>query len=173
VLAQGLSKRFLLSRIENARLFALLSIAQADAAISCWDSKYHYNYFRPVTAIREPCFTRTDLLADPEWTPLLPTPPFPAYTSGHSTFSGASARILELYFGTDNIAFSGTSPDPSRWPDVLPGVRRSWRSLSQAAEEAGQSRIYGGIHWQYDNVMGLRAGRGIADQTFDIHLRPE
>lgn len=171
VIAQGLSGRFLLSRIENARLFALLSIAQADAAIACWDSKYTYNYFRPITGIRERCFNRPDLVKDPNWTPLLPTPPFPAYTSGHSTFSGASARLLALYFGTDNIAFSGPSPDPGRWPAALTGVRRSWRSLSAAAAEAGQSRIYGGIHWQFDNVAGLKAGSAIADQTFDIHLR--
>ena len=171
VIAQGLSERFFLTRIENARLFALLSMAQADAAISCWDAKYTYNYFRPITGIRERCFNRPDLVKDPNWTPLLPTPPFPAYTSGHSTFSGASARLLALYFGTDKISFSGPSPDPGRWPAALTGVQRSWPSLSAAAAEAGQSRIYGGIHWQFDNVTGLKAGAAIADQTFDIHLR--
>jgi hypothetical protein len=171
VIAQGLSERFLLPRIENARLFALLSMAQADAAIASWDAKYAYNYFRPITGIRERCFNRPDLVRDPNWTPLLPTPPFPAYTSGHSTFSGASARLLALYFGTDNIAFSGPSPDPGRWPAALPGVQRSWPSLSAAAAEAGQSRIYGGIHWQFDNGTGLKAGAAIADQTFDIQLR--
>lgn len=173
VITRGLSDQFLLPRIENARLFALLSIAQADAAISCWDSKYRHNYFRPIQGIREKCFNRRDLPQDVNWTPLLPTPPFPAYTSGHSTFSGASARVLALYFGTDNIAFSGPSPDPQRWPDVLPGVVRSWTSFSQAAAEAGQSRIYGGIHWQFDNTEGLAAGRAIADQVLDIHMRPE
>ncbi len=171
VIAQRLSERFLLSRIENARLFALLSMAQADAAIASWDAKYTYNYFRPITGIRERCFNRPDLIKDPNWTPLLPTPPFPAYTSGHSTFSAASARLLALYFGTDNIAFSGPSPDPGRWPAALKGVQRSWPSLSAAAAEAGQSRVFGGIHWQFDNVAGLKAGAGIADQTFDIHLR--
>ncbi len=173
VITRSLSERFLLSRIENARLFALLSIAQADAAISCWDTKYWYNFARPIQAIRERCFNRRDLPQDVNWTPLIPTPPFPAYTSGHSTFSGASSRILELYFGTDNIAFSGPSPDPQRWPNDLPGVVRSWTSFSQAAEEAGMSRIYGGIHWQFDNVEGLAAGRAIADQVFDLQLRPE
>ncbi|MFN9718835.1 MAG: phosphatase PAP2 family protein [Planctomycetota bacterium] len=173
VIARGFSDRFVLSRIENARLFALLSIAQADAAISCWDTKYTYQYARPIQVIRERCFGRKDLPRNASWTPLLPTPPFPAYTSGHSTFSGASSRILELYFGTDNIAFSGTSPDPQRWPNDLPGVVRSWTSLSQAAEEAGRSRVFGGIHWQFDNVEGLRLGRAIADQVFDMQLRPE
>jgi membrane-associated phospholipid phosphatase len=173
VIAQDLSAKFLLSRVENARLFALLSIAQADAAISCWDSKYAHNYFRPITGIREKCFSRKDLVKDPAWTPLLPTPPFPAYTSGHSTFSGASARILALYFGTDKISFSGASPDPERWPAILTGVTRKWSSLSKAAAEAGQSRIYGGIHWQFDNTVGLKLGQLIAEQTYDIHLRPE
>lgn len=173
VITRGLSTRFLLSRIENARLFALLSMAQADAAISCWDTKYTYNFARPIQVIREHRFARTDLLQDVSWAPLIPTPPFPAYTSGHSTFSGASSRILELYFGTDNIAFSGPSPDPQRWPNALPGVVRSWTSFSQAAAEAGMSRIYGGIHWQFDNTEGLEAGRAIADQVFDMQLRPE
>lgn len=172
VITQSLSRQFGLNRIQNARLFALLSIAQADAAISSWDSKYAYNYFRPITGIRHKCFNRNDLIQDASWTPLLPTPPFPAYTSGHSTFSAASARILALYFGTDNIPFSAPSPDPERWPLVLTGVTRSWSSFSEAAEEAGMSRIYGGIHWQFDNTAGLKAGERIADQVVDIHLRP-
>jgi len=171
VIAQGLSTQFRLTRVQNARLFALLSITQADAAISCWDAKYVYDYFRPVTGITERSSTRSDVVIDTTWRPLLPTPAFPAYSSGHSTFSGASARILELYFGTNNISFSGPSPDPQRWPQ-LNGVVRSWRSLSQAAEEAGMSRIYGGIHWQFDNTTGQRSGRAIADSAFDIHMRP-
>ena len=172
VIAQGLAERFRLSRVANARLFALLSIAQADAAIAAWDAKYAYNHFRPITGIREHCFARTDLAMDSNWTPLIPTPPFPGYVSGHSTFSAASARILALYFGRDNIAFWGTSPDPQRWPNNLPGVTRHWNSFSQAAAEAGQSRIYGGIHWQFDNTEGLALGSAIADQTYDIHMRP-
>ncbi len=102
---------------------------------------------------------------DVDWTPLIPTPPFPAYISGHSTFSGAAARILALFFGHDDLAFQTTSGD-------LPGVVRSFSSLSAAAEEAGQSRIYGGIHWQFDNVEGLRAGRLAADEIFAQHFRP-
>lgn len=171
VIARGLSARYRLNRVQNARLFALLSIAQADAGISCWDSKYKHDIFRPITGITEKCSNRSDVVTDPAWRPLLPTPAFPAYSSGHSTFSAASARMLELYFGTNNIAFSGPSPDPQRWPQ-LNGVVRSWRTLSQAAEEAGQSRIFGGIHWQFDNTAGLKTGRGIADSTFDIHMRP-
>lgn len=103
---------------------------------------------------------------------MIPTPPFPTYVSGHSTFSGGSSTILERFFGRDAIAFCGDSPDPERWPAILPGVVRCWDSLSQAAEEAGQSRIYGGIHWQYDNQQGLAAGRAIAEHVFAHFLRP-
>jgi hypothetical protein len=175
VIAQQLAERFGNDVLSNARLFALLSIVQADAAIASWDAKYHYDYCRPWTAIVEDAeLDENDATtADPAWTSLIPTPPFPAYTSGHSTFSGSSSRLLALFFGTDDIAFSGSSPDPDRWPDVLPGVVRSWTSLSQAAEEAGQSRIYGGIHWQFDNQAGLSAGRAIADWAFEHFLAPD
>lgn len=174
VIAQNLARRFRNSLPENARLFALISIAQADAAISSWDNKYAYEHFRPITGITEdadrdgnPATER-----DPTWAPLIPTPPFPSYTSGHSTFSSVSARILARFYGTDKIVFSGASPDPQRWPDILPGVVRRWRRLSQAAEEAGQSRIYGGIHWQHDNQPALEAGCALGNFVFDNLLRP-
>ncbi len=173
VIAQLLAERFGNSTLLNARLFALLSVTQADAAIVSWDSKYAYNHCRPYTAItlEADLDGNPDTLADGLWQSLIPNPPFPAYTSGHSTFSGGSSRLLALFFGTDAIAFSAPSPDPQRWPDVLPGVVRSWNSLSQAAEEAGQSRIYGGIHWQYDNQAGLASGRALADYVFTHLLR--
>ncbi len=151
---------------QNARLFALLGITVADAAIVSWDTKYAHGHWRPVTAIRA---AETDgnpaTHLDPSWSSLITTPPFPAYTSGHSTFSGSSARLLGLYFGTDAIAFSAIA-------DRLPGVTRDFTSLSQAAEEAGQSRIYGGIHWQYDNTAGLRSGRHLAELVFFHELLP-
>jgi hypothetical protein len=174
VIAQCFARRFHNSLLENARLFALLAIAQADAAISAWDSKFVYDHFRPITAITEEAHLDGNpaTALDPTWVSLLPTPPFPSYTSGHSTFSAASARILALFYGTDAIAFSGAAPDPQRWPDVLPGVVRSWTSLSQAAEEAGQSRIYGGIHWQYDNQAALEAGAAIGEYVFGKVLQP-
>jgi len=158
----------------RARLFALLSIVQADAAIASWDAKYAYDHVRPYTAIVEDAAVdgNPDTVEDAAWTSLIPTPPFPAYTSGHSTFSGGSARLLALFFGTDEIEFSSTSPDPQRWPDILPGVVRSFTRLSDAAAEAGQSRIYGGIHWQYDNQAGLAAGSALADRVFGRYLRP-
>jgi hypothetical protein len=141
---------------ENARLFALLNVAMADAAIVCWECKFRFDFWRPVTAIRE---------AGQDWTPLLPTPPFPAYTSGHSSFSGAAAAALAAYFGTDEVRFSTTS-------DGLPGVVRSFGSFSAAAEEAGMSRIYGGIHWSFDNAAGLKCGRDVGEYVDRHFFRP-
>ncbi len=174
VIAQQLAVRFENSMLDNARLFALLSITQADAAIACWDTKYFYNHPRPFTGITLEADDDGNPLTetDPDWDSLIPTPPFPAYTSGHSTFSGSSAELLALFFGDDQIAFSGESPDPLRWPNALPGVVRSWDSLWEAAEEAGMSRIYGGIHWQYDNTEGLKCGRDLARYVFEFTCRP-
>ncbi|MFL6291456.1 MAG: vanadium-dependent haloperoxidase [Thermoanaerobaculia bacterium] len=166
VIAQGISQERHLGLLENARLFALLAIAGADAAIVSWDHKYYYSNWRPVTGIQH---ADTDgnpaTTADPAWLPLIATPPFPSYTSGHSTFSSASARILALFFGADQVSFSTTS-------DALPGVTRSFTRLSDAAEEAGQSRIYGGIHWQYDNQAGLASGRALGEYVFFNLLTP-
>jgi hypothetical protein len=160
VIAQGISQEKHLSLQENARLFALLSLTVADAAIVSWDNKYYYNYWRPVTAIQHADIDGNPATAaDPGWQALIATPPFPSYTSGHSTFSASSAKILELYFGTDAMSFSTTS-------DGLPGVQRSFSSFSQAAAEAGQSRIYGGIHWQFDNQAGLASGQSLAEEVF-------
>lgn len=151
---------------QNARLFALLSMTVADAAIVAWDVKYAYNNWRPVTGIQHADQDGNPATeADPSWLPLIATPPFPSYSSGHSTFSSASARILAHFFGTDAVAFSTGS-------DGLPGVTRSFTSFSQAAEEAGQSRIYGGIHWQFDNQAGLESGRALADLVFFSQLQP-
>jgi hypothetical protein len=151
---------------ENARLFALLGITVADSAISCWDNKYAFNDWRPVTAIHNADTDgNPDTEADTEWTSFIPTPPFPSYTSGHSTFSGASAALLAAFFGTDEIAFTDSAEGY-----VVPD--RSFTSLSQAAEEAMNSRLYGGIHWRYDNEDGLAAGTALGTYVFATQLRP-
>ncbi len=165
-IAIDISEQQHLTRIQNARLFALLGIAIADAGIAAWDAKYAYSNWRPVTAIQHadqdgnPATT-----ADPAWQPFITTPPFPAYISGHSTFSAAAARVLAHFFGTDNVTFTTGSGG-------TPGVERTFQSFSQAAAEAGQSRIYGGIHWQFDNQAGLATGRKIGDLVFFQYLRP-
>jgi hypothetical protein len=151
---------------ENARLFALLNIALADAAIVCWDCKFEFNFWRPITAIHEADRAgNPDVRPDAGWAPLLTTPPFPSYTSGHSTFSGAAAAVLAHFFGTDDVRFTSES-------DGLPGHSRSFASFSAAAAEAGRSRIYGGIHYEFDNREGLALGRALAGRVCRDWLRP-
>jgi PAP2 superfamily len=141
---------------ENARLFGILNVALADAAIVCWDTKYTYDFWRPITAIQAGDRDGNDLTTvDPNWAPLLTTPAFPEYMSGHSTFSGAADAVLTATFG-NNYAFTAGSPG-------VPGVTRSYTSFHQAAEESGISRIYGGIHFMSANVEGLKAGVKIGD----------
>jgi hypothetical protein len=144
---------------ENARMFALLNIAAADAAICSWDMKVHYDFWRPVTAIElAETDGNPDTSTEAGWLPLLTTPNFQAYTSGHSTFSGAASQVLALFFGTDAINFSVTGDDVA--------ITRNFTSLSAAADEAGRSRIYGGIHFEFDNVAGLSSGRSVGDYVF-------
>jgi PAP2 superfamily len=144
---------------ENARLFALLNIAMADAAICSWDAKYTFHFWRPVTAIA---------FAEPQlnWMSFIVTPPFPDYTSGHSTFSAAAATVLPLFFGTQDLPFTTGS-------DFLPGVFRSFSTCQDAAEEAALSRIYGGIHFRSASEDGLRAGSSIGQWTATHYLQPK
>jgi hypothetical protein len=146
---------------DNARLFAYLNLATADAAINAWDCKYHYDYWRPITAIWEAdADGNPDTTADPLWMPLLTTPPFPTYTSGHSTFSGSSARVLINFFGTDSIPFTFEAI----------GLSRDFTSLWTAAQEAGVSRIYGGIHYGFDNTAALDAGSRLGEYITSTYL---
>jgi hypothetical protein len=144
---------------QNARLFALLNIAMADAAICAWDAKYEFHFWRPVTAIN---------FAEPElnWMSFIVTPPFPDYVSGHSTFSAAAATVLALFYGTDDLPFTTGS-------DFLPGVYRSFPTCLDAAEEAAVSRLYGGIHFRSANEDGLQAGINIGEWTGSHYLRPK
>lgn len=165
VIAQDISAQRALSMVENARLFALLNIAMADAAIVAWDCKYAYNFWRPITAIRNGDLDGNDATEkDATWESFIVTPPFPDYTSGHSTFSGSAATVLALYFGSDAIPFTTLSED-------LPGVSRSFISFSQAAEEAGMSRIFGGIHYMAANVAGLDSGASLGEYVVQNYLR--
>jgi len=143
---------------ENARLFALLNIAMADAAICSWDAKYTFDFWRPVTAIA---------FAEPQlnWMSFIVTPPFPEYTSGHSTFSGAAATVLPLFYHTEDLPFTTGS-------DFLPGVYRNFSTCFDAAEEAAASRIYGGIHFRSASEDGLQAGTSIGQWTVTHYLLP-
>ena len=156
-IASQLSTEHRLSLTENARLFALLNVAMADAAIACWDSKYRYVFWRPITTIRTG-FTGGPA-PNPTWEPWLDslpsgTPAHPEYPSGHSTVSGSAAFILAAAFG-NNTAFTVTS-------DVRAGMR-SFASFSDAVAEIADARVFGGIHYRTSCVRGHLLGQAVAD----------
>jgi hypothetical protein len=182
--------------VELARLLALVNVALADTGIAVWKSKYIYDYWRPVTGIREadegtgPTGAgdgNPATVGDPTFTPLgAPasnligpnfTPPFPAYPSGHAGFGGALFETLRNFYRTDRIAFTFVSDEfngVTRDNDgtVRPRIPRRFSSLSEAEEENGQSRIYLGIHWAFDKTEGIAQGRRVADYVFQNAFVP-
>ena len=142
---------------ENARLFARLNIAEADALIAAWDLKYTYEQWRPITAINQAAGTpfNPGVVGDPNWEPLLDTPPFPDYISGHATLGAAAAAVLTDSFG-ENYSFDIPSQD-------LGGVARSYNSFMEAAEENALSRLYGGVHVRSSSEDGLAVGSSVGN----------
>jgi hypothetical protein len=164
-IAAQLSSARGLSLTENAHLFAVLNVTLADAIIACWDSKYRYVFWRPITAIRAG-LTPSD--ADPMWEPwlntLTGTPAHPEYPSAHSTYSGAAAFILAAAFG-ENTAFSLTS-------EIRPGTR-SFASFSDAIAEIADARVFGGIHFRTSCARANMLGRAVADYVSRHAMRPQ
>lgn len=144
------------SLTKTAEVYLRMGIALSDAFIACWKGKYTYNVIRPVSYINQNI--------DPEWTPLITTPNFPEYGSGHSTVSGAAAEVLTSMFG-DNVEFiDHTNDSPTMDP-------RGFTSFRQMAEEAALSRLYGGIHYRNSNNNALIAGRQIGQNVVSIRLK--
>jgi hypothetical protein len=184
------------TQVENARLFALINVAMQDVGVALWTTKYEDNFWRPITAIREadPGTGPSGLgdgnpntVGDADWTPLGSpasngsgtnfTPAFPAYSSGHAGFGAAVFGAIRNFYGTDNIAFSFTSDElngVTRDADgsVRPLATRSFTSLSQAARENADSRVYLGVHWQFDVDQGMLQGAQVADYVFKHFAMP-
>ena len=160
---------------ESARLFGLLNLAMSDGYVGTWDAKYHYRFWRPVTAIRLADIDGNPAtISDPTWTPLLQNPPIPDYDSGHAVEGGVAAQVLKRFFKTDEVSFSACSftlPAGQTCSDASPTLRR-FTSFSQAADENAVSRIYVGFHFRDAVETGTRHGEKIGDWAVNHFLRP-
>jgi hypothetical protein len=151
--------------VDSARLFALVAIATDDAFIAVFDAKYHYNFWRPITAIRN-----ADLSDNPAtsreagWLPLGDTPMHPEYPCAHCITSSAAAAVLQSAFGND-------IPEVSMTSITAPGVTRRWKRLQDYADEVALARIYGGFHYRFSNVTAQEMGRRIAEFAVNTQLR--
>jgi hypothetical protein len=152
---------------ENARFFALLSIAGMDAYVAAWDAKYAYNFWRPVTAIRQADLDGNPAtIGDPAWLPLGTTPPFPDYVSGHTTFTGAFVQVVERILGTEPVTFTVMNPN------VPAGEQsRTYHSVRELSDEMIEARILAGIHFRTADRDGDRLGRQVAQFALTHELR--
>jgi hypothetical protein len=155
-IALQVAEREGLSLDDNVDLLARMGIAMSDAFVGCWHEKFAYNLVRPITYIKR--------LIDPKWEPLLNTPPFPEYPSGHSTVSGAMDGVLTAFFGEDYEFEDLTGSPDGRHP-------RTFKSFRDAADEAGISRLFGGIHFHSAIIDGLEQGRCIAKYVVALKTR--
>ena len=164
-ITQTAAEKHHLTTAQNARLFALLNLTLADSVIAFYDAKYTYNFWRPVTAIRA---ASTDdnpaTLADPNWlSEVGNTTADPAYPGAHAVISAAAATVLNSFFRSHRLDFQVTS-------EVMPGVQRSFKSFSAAADEATLSRIFAGVHFRSDLTSGQQLGREVAHFVTDNFL---
>jgi hypothetical protein len=153
---------------DSARMYALAEAALADAQIACWESKYFYSFWRPITAIRlgDPDGHRATQ-ADPDWQPLINTPNFPEYPSGHAAISGAVSHALRLFFRSDELSFQITTTNPMALQKT-----RSFTRLSQAEDEVVNARVYVGIHYRNSDRTARAQGLRVANWVFKHYFRP-
>lgn len=171
-LTQGATKDLGLDLWENARLYALLAIGQVDVTISVFESKYRYNFWRPVTAIRWNNDGNPATRPDPAWMPYLITPPYPDYPCGTPMLAGAGTQTLRDFLGTDRLRWNATSMFPGQ-PGVPAGpVVRRFTSFSKTADEVARARVYAGIHFGTGCYVGVDQGEKIARYAFEHLLRP-
>jgi len=150
---------------DNARLLAMLWVAQADASIACFESKYHHQFWRPTSAIT---LADTDgnaaTTADPTWTPVVPTPNHPEYPSAHMCVNGASIGAVKAHYGTDQITFSFGS--------TVTNTVREYSGPKPFLDDIVLARVAGGMHFRFANVQGGVLGENVARWVADNHFRP-
>jgi hypothetical protein len=152
---------------ENARIFALLAMAICDASIATYETKYYYDTWRPLTAIwgggvdgnrkTEP---------DGSWLPLITTPAFPSYPSAHATLSGAARTVWERFFGKHDLTITLTSPR-------APGIVLNYTEWKQICDDIDDARVYGGIHFRFEQEAGAHQGREVGKYILKNQLRPQ
>jgi hypothetical protein len=153
---------------ESARLFALANMAMADAGITAWDTKLHYVFWRPITAIQNgdnDGNPNTD--GDPTWQPLIVTPPYPDYTSGANNVTGAITQILRSFFGTNDMTFSVTTTASQAVQQT-----RMYSRFTDAADDVVIARVYDGIHFAFADFEARKQGESVAKWIFKHFLRP-
>ena len=154
-IARDLAAEHRLGTADGGRLYAMLYLTAADAAIACWDDKAHWGFWRPITAIREAAADGTSATEpDPGWLPLINTPPYPDHPSGHGCVSGSIVRTLQDFFGTDSAHFSALS--------ATSGTTRTFTRFSQAIDEIVDARVYSGLHFRTADEHGAEIGREVA-----------
>jgi hypothetical protein len=163
------SRQRYMALVDVARLYALVNTSIHDSVHTTQTSKFVYGLWRPVTAIRE---AGNDLNAatdpDPTWLPLLTTPPYPSYAGNLATIGAGAARALELAFRTNDVPVAVTWRQSGGLPDVTHQFANFWA----AAEEQSNSRLYGGIHYRFDQEAALKIGRSVAQYVFANFMRP-
>ncbi|WP_307872658.1 vanadium-dependent haloperoxidase [Paractinoplanes ovalisporus] len=153
-----------LGTLPAARFFAIAEIANADSLIACFNEKKFWNFWRPVTAVQSAADDGNPRTApDPAWMPLLVTPPFPDYTSGHTCSTSTIMYAMRSFFGRDSIPFSAYSADS--------GTTRHFPSFSAALDEVVEARIWGGVHYREADVQGVRIGNGVAKYVLSHEFR--
>jgi len=163
---------------QHARLFALLNIAEADGHIANQYNKYTYKFWRPVTAIRWADDGNPDTTTDPDWRPFLVTPPYPDYPCALPTATGTSTEVLRQFFGTDDLVFARTNnagavPLPAPLAALPPkAITRHFESLSEAASESADARVFAGIHFRSGCTAGVRQGTQVGRFVIKHYLKP-
>jgi hypothetical protein len=168
-LTRNLAEANLDNEGDSARLLALVNMSMADAAITAWDSKITFVFWRPITAIREGDNDgNSKTVGDPTWSPLIATPPYPDYTSGANNLTAAATRTLALFFGTNEMSFSITTTNPSQTVQDV----RDYTKFSDVQEEVVNARIWEGIHFRFADELARKQGRLVAQWAHSHFLRP-